>query len=47
MQGTLRARIDRATRELAELMDRRETPPPADPFALTTTFDQLLGGDER
>ncbi|WP_433532628.1 FMN reductase [Micromonospora sp. CA-263727] len=45
--GALRARIRRAGRELAEQVHRR--PPssgPADPFALTTSFDQLLpGGD--
>jgi FMN reductase len=43
--GALRARIDRAGRELAEQVDRR--PPatgPADPFALTADFAELLGG---
>ncbi|MEU1887410.1 FMN reductase [Micromonospora sp. WMMD987] len=44
-EGALRARIDRAGRELAEQVDRR--PPatgPADPFALTADFAELLGG---
>ncbi|WFE66614.1 FMN reductase [Micromonospora sp. WMMD714] len=43
--GALRGRIDRAGRELAEQVDRR--PPatgPADPFALTADFAELLGG---
>jgi FMN reductase len=43
--GALRGRIERAARELAEQMDRREPRAPADPFALTTSFDQLLAGD--
>ncbi|WP_432906002.1 FMN reductase [Micromonospora matsumotoense] len=46
-EGALRARIDRAGRELADQVDRR--PPatgPADPFALTTDFAQLLGSRE-
>ncbi|MEV6706382.1 FMN reductase [Micromonospora wenchangensis] len=46
-EGALRARIQRAGRELADQVDRR--PPaagPADPFALTTDFVQLLGGRE-
>ncbi|GIJ79357.1 FMN reductase [Micromonospora phaseoli] len=43
--GALRARIVRAGRELAEQVHR--TAPsdgPTDPFALTTSFEQLLGG---
>jgi FMN reductase len=44
-QGTLRGRIDRAARELAEQVARREPAEAADPFRLTTTFDQLLTGD--
>ncbi|GIG87043.1 FMN reductase [Plantactinospora endophytica] len=44
-QGTLRGRIDRAARELAEQVGRREPAEAADPFRLTTTFDQLLAGD--
>ncbi|MBW4706136.1 MULTISPECIES: FMN reductase [unclassified Micromonospora] len=46
-EGALRTRIDRAGRELADQVDRR--PPatgPADPFALTTDFAQLLGSRE-
>ncbi|MEU4778581.1 FMN reductase [Micromonospora sp. NPDC023633] len=46
--GALRARIVRAGGELAEQVHRR--PPstgPADPFALTTSFDELLGGRDR
>ncbi|MEV4728117.1 MULTISPECIES: FMN reductase [Micromonospora] len=46
-EGALRSRIQRAGRELADQVDRR--PPatgPADPFALTTDFAQLLGGRE-
>ncbi|MEU1602892.1 FMN reductase [Micromonospora matsumotoense] len=46
-EGAMRARIDRAGRELADQVDRR--PPatgPADPFALTTDFAQLLGSRE-
>ncbi|MEV4489203.1 FMN reductase [Micromonospora coxensis] len=45
--GALRARVVRAGTELAEQVDRR--PPssgPADPFALTTDFAQLLGRRE-
>ncbi|MGC5054795.1 FMN reductase [Micromonospora sp. DT48] len=47
VDGALRARIDRAGRELADLV-RRSAPSdgPADPFALTTSFDQLLGGQD-
>ena len=44
-QGTLRGRIDRAARELAAEVSRREATPVADPFALTTSFDELLAGD--
>ncbi|WBB89804.1 FMN reductase [Verrucosispora sp. WMMC514] len=45
VDGALRARIERAGRELAELV-RRSAPSsgPTDPFALTTSFDQLLHG---
>jgi FMN reductase len=45
--ATLHRRIDRAGRELAELVGRRESPVVADPFALTTTFDALLSGQGR
>jgi FMN reductase len=41
----LRRRIDRAARELAEQMVRREPVTPADPFELSTSFDQLLAGE--
>jgi FMN reductase len=39
----LRERIERAAAELAAEVARREPAKVADPFALTTTFDQLLG----
>ncbi|OKI66859.1 FMN reductase [Micromonospora sp. CB01531] len=43
--GALRARIRRAGIELAEQVDRRPVATgPADPFALTTTFEDLLAG---
>ncbi|MDG4798420.1 FMN reductase [Micromonospora sp. WMMD1082] len=43
--GALRARIGRAGRELAEQVHRRApSTGPADPFALTTSFEQLLHG---
>ncbi|MEH0972072.1 FMN reductase [Micromonospora sp. CPCC 205546] len=46
--GALRARIVRAGGELAEQVHRRpESTGPADPFALTTSFDELLGGRDR
>src|SRR6185436_20110857 len=35
----LRERIRRAARELAEQVERREQAAPADPFALTTSFE--------
>jgi FMN reductase len=41
----LRARIERAAREFAELVEHRPAARPADPFALTTTFDRLLAGE--
>jgi FMN reductase len=40
--GALRVRIDRAAAELARELDRREPVTVADPFALTTSFEQLL-----
>ena len=40
--GALRARIERAGREFADLVQRYEPKPPADPFALTTSFEDLL-----
>ncbi|MEU4383544.1 FMN reductase [Micromonospora echinofusca] len=46
--GALRARIVRAGNELAEQVHRRPASAgPADPFALTTSFDELLGGRDR
>ena len=45
--GALRARIERAGAELAEQMHRRPlSTGPADPFALTTDFADLLGRRE-
>ena len=41
----LRARIERAAGELAAEVIRCERTAAADPFALTTSFDQLLAGD--
>jgi len=41
--ASLRARIQRAARELAAEIARREPKTIADPFALTTSFDELLG----
>jgi FMN reductase len=43
--GALRSRIQRAGRELAELIERRDTTTVADPFALSATFEQLMAGD--
>jgi FMN reductase len=40
--GALHARIERAGRELADLAQRYERKPAADPFALTTNFEDLL-----
>jgi FMN reductase len=42
--GYLRGRIDRAAAELAREIDRRDPAVVADPFALTTTFEDLLAG---
>ena len=44
-EGELRARIDRAGRELAELVAARDAVTIADPFALRTTFEELLATD--
>jgi FMN reductase len=41
----LAARIERAARELAGEILRRDPATPKDPFELTTSFDQLLAGD--
>ena len=43
-EGALRSRIERAAGELAREVDRREPVTVADPFALTTSFEQLLAG---
>lgn len=43
--GELRDRIERAAGELAREVDRRELAPVADPFALTTSFEDLLAAD--
>ena len=43
--GALDERLRRAAAELADLVDRHEPTKAADPFALTTTFEELLGGD--
>jgi FMN reductase len=43
--GALAARIERAARELAEQMERRQSRPVRDPFDLPVTFDRLLAGD--
>ncbi|GAB3152699.1 FMN reductase [Micromonospora sonneratiae] len=44
-EGELRGRINRAGRELAEEMERREPVAPADPFALSATFEELLSNE--
>jgi FMN reductase len=43
-EGQLRARVDRAAGELAREVERREPATVADPFALTTSFEDLLAG---
>ncbi|MEV6600881.1 FMN reductase [Actinoplanes sp. NPDC051346] len=43
-EGQLRQRVDRAAGELAAELGRREPARPADPFALTTSFEELLAG---
>ncbi|GAB2955212.1 FMN reductase [Micromonospora polyrhachis] len=45
VEGELRGRIRRAGRELAEEMVRREPVPPADPFALSASFEELLSNE--
>ncbi len=44
-EGQLRGRVERAASELAREMERREPARVADPFALTTSFEQLLAAD--
>ena len=43
-EGQLRGRINRAAAELAREIDRREPVSVQDPFALTTSFEELLAG---
>ena len=43
-EDTLRGRIDRAASELAREIERREPATVTDPFALTTSFEDLLAG---
>jgi FMN reductase len=43
--GALRDRIERAAGELAGEVDRRQPVTVADPFALTTSFEDLLAAD--
>lgn len=42
--GPLAERIRRAAREFADLVERHEPVKAADPFTLTTSFEELLGG---
>jgi len=42
--GQLRGRIERAAGELAREVERREAATVTDPFALTTSFENLLAG---
>ncbi|MGA3564632.1 FMN reductase [Melissospora conviva] len=44
-ESTLRTRINRAAAELAEEIRRREPRKPAGPFALSRSFEELLGGE--
>ena len=43
-EGQLRSRINRAARELAREVERREPATVQDPFALTNSFEELLAG---
>jgi FMN reductase len=43
--GALRDRVERAADELAREVDRRDPAAVADPFALTTSFEDLLAAD--
>ena len=43
-EGSLRGRVDRAAAELAREVEWREPATVADPFALTTSFEDLLAG---
>ncbi|MGH3587553.1 MAG: FMN reductase [Pseudonocardia sp.] len=42
--AALARRIGRAARELATLMDERESTGPTDPFELTASFEEMLAG---
>ena len=42
-EPSLRTRIDRAARELTDLMQRYQAPAPVDPFALRASFEDMLG----
>ena len=42
---SLRTRVERAARELADAMRRYQRPEPPDPFALTQSFEDLLPTD--
>ncbi|MGH1562420.1 FMN reductase [Mumia sp. DW29H23] len=44
VSGALESRVERAGSELAELVAAREAVAPADPFALTTSFESMLSG---
>ncbi|UQU61313.1 FMN reductase [Couchioplanes caeruleus] len=44
-EDELRTRIDRAAAELAREIERREPAQVTDPFALTTSFEELLAGN--
>ncbi len=44
-EGQLRGRINRAAAELAREIERREPATVEDPFALTTSFEELLAGN--
>ncbi|AGZ42367.1 FMN reductase [Actinoplanes friuliensis] len=44
-EGQLRGRVNRAAAELARELDRRDPATVTDPFALTTSFEDLLAGN--
>lgn len=44
-EGQLRGRVERAAGELAREIERRDPVRVSDPFALTTSFEQLLAAD--
>ena len=45
VDASLRTRIERAAKELADAMRRYQRPAPPDPFALTQSFEDLLPTD--